>query len=120
MLLMSNAIPYRADPAISAGQVLWVVMVTVGLLLLAFIILLQLRRRGWLDAWTARAGSTGQALVNSRWQVSSQRISRRTVVHTMTREGQTVLLAESVAGISVTRLDVVEVKPQIEIDETGP
>lgn len=119
MLLLSGAIPYRADPAISAGQVLWVAFATIGLLALAFIILLQLRRRGLLDAWVARAGSTGQALVNARWQVSSQRISRKTVVHTMTREGQSVLVVESVEGISVTRLDVVEAKPKIEMDETG-
>ncbi|WP_312368412.1 hypothetical protein [Stenotrophomonas sp.] len=120
MLLLSSAIPYRADPAIGAGQVLGVVMATVGLLVVAFIILLQLRRRGWLDAWTASAGSTGKALVSARWQVSSQRISRRTMVHTMMREGQTVLVVESAAGVSVTRLDVVEAKSQIDRGETAP
>lgn len=120
MFLLCTAIPYRADPAVDAGQVLWVVMATVGLLALAFIILLQLRRRGWLDAWAVRAGGTTQAVVNTRWQVSSQRISRRTVVYTMTRESHSVLVVESAAGVSVTRLDAVEMKPQTEIGQTGP
>lgn len=101
MMVLSSAIPYRSDPAIGAGDVVWAGLIALGLLALAFIILLQLRRKGWLGAWTNGAPGTKGA---QRWNVQSQRISRRAVAHTLTREGHSLLVVETPSGIAIAPL----------------
>ncbi len=106
-------IPFRTDPVISTDYVMWIVIVTVGLLMLVGIILLQLHRRGWLDAWSS-VKRAGQAAPTKRWQVQSQRISRRTTVHTLHRPGCEVLVVESAQGVTVTAVPHMEqVRPEI-------
>ena len=103
MYLAATPIPFRSDPVVSGDYLLWIGVVTVGLLMLVAIILLQMRRRGWLDAWTS--GNTGRhATQATRWHVQSQRISRRTTVHTLQRPGCELLVVESAHGLSVTAL----------------
>ncbi|GEM_PF-2103197 len=115
MLVVAQPIPFRSDPVIGGDQVLWIVLATVGLLALAFVVLVHLRRKGWLNAWSV-GRPLPQAQVPPRWQVQSQRISRRTTVHTLSREGSALLVVESPNGVAVTALDT---KPAVPSTEGG-
>jgi len=99
----TSPIPFRADPALGGGEILWVMLATMGLLVLAFLVLAHMRRKGWLDRWlAARAGAASSAQV--KWEVETQRISRQTIVHTLKRPGHSLVVVESAAGVSVTVL----------------
>lgn len=100
-MMISSAIPYRSDPAVGAGDILWAGLIALGLLAVAFIVLLQLRRKGWLGAWT---NGTPGTKVASRWNVHSQRISRRAVAHTLTRDGYSMLVVETPNGVAMAPL----------------
>lgn len=101
MVVLSSAIPYRSDPAIGTSDVVWVGFVAIGLLALTFFILLQLRRKGWLDTWVR---GTVRITGAQRWSIQSQRISRRAVAHTLTGNGQAMLVVETANGIAIAPL----------------
>jgi hypothetical protein len=96
------AIPFRAEPAVSTGQVIWVVFATGALLLLTFLVLARARKKGWLDRWQLRKASDDRGASRSSWTVESQRVSRNILVHTLERSGQVLVLVESRTGVSVT------------------
>ena len=98
------AIPFRAEPAVSAGQVAWVVFVTAVLLLVTFLILLRARKAGWLSRWLVCGEPLGTVAPRQRWTVESQRVGRGLVVHTLEQHGQVLVLVESRTGITVTAL----------------
>lgn len=101
---MLAAIPFRAAPAVGAGQVIWVVVVTIALLAIAFFVLVRARRKGWLDRWLAQPATRVAGTARQSWAIESQRINRNIVVHTLERQGQTLVLVESRSGVSVTAL----------------
>lgn len=104
ILLVLGAIPFRAESAVSTGQVMWVIFATGALLLITFLILARVRKKGWLDRWLVRDASRGQGATRGSWSVDSQRVSRTILVHTLERSGQLLVLVESKSGVSVTAL----------------
>jgi hypothetical protein len=96
-------IPYRAETAVSGGELTGVLTATI-LVLAAFLVLaLYARKRGWLRklAPLAAAGQTGK-----RWRpdVQAQRISRLTTVYRIEDGTNAWLVVESTGQVSVSVL----------------
>ena len=97
------AIPYRAEPAVSGGELADVLSVTV-LLLAAFLALaLYARKRGWLRKLMP---STAASKTDKRWRldVYAQRISRLTTVYRIEDGTRAWLVVESTGQVSVSVL----------------
>lgn len=97
------AIPYRAEPAVSGGELTSVLAAT-GLLLALFLVLaLYARKRGWLRELMPLA-ATGQTGRRWRLDVHAQRISRLTTVYRIEDGTRAWLVVESTGQVSVSAL----------------
>lgn len=106
-------IPFRAEPAVSAGQVAWVIFVAAVLLLVTFLILLQAKKAGWLSRLLARGGPVSAVTARHQWTVDSQRVGGGLLVHTLERPGQMLVLVESRTGVTVTSLPAAGPAPAV-------
>lgn len=98
------AIPFRAEPAVSTGQVAWVILVTAALLLATLVVLLRARKAGWMSRWLGQNIPDGKGACGRMWRVETQRVSRGIVVHTLERPGQVLVLVESRTGVTAASL----------------
>jgi hypothetical protein len=102
MLATAARIPFKADPSIGPGQMIGVLVITLILLACAFALLAHARRRGWLDRWSAQGPGAPGKVGQAGWQTQSQRISRQTTVHTLSRKGRTLVIVESASSVALT------------------
>lgn len=95
-------IPFREEPAVSGSQVVSTFAITLLLLGLVWLAARHARRKGWLDRWAA-TNRSGPFESGVR-VVSSLRVSRQTVIHTVLDRERRYLLVESKANVSITPL----------------
>jgi hypothetical protein len=84
-----------------------VLLTTVLLLAVVLALLSYARRKGWLDRWRAGGQVHNRSTEKRFWVVDSQRISRHTTIHTLTKEGERVIVVESSAHVAtiVSQMD---------------
>lgn len=104
-------IPFRAEPAIAGGQMVGIVLVTFALLVATFILLAYGRKKGWLNRWQGRAPTLSAK--REYWNVESQRISRQTTVHTLSRAGRTLVVVESSGSVALTAVEFAATSPEV-------
>ena len=96
-------IPYRAESAVSAGQLTGILVVTVLLLGIFLALAMYAKKCGWLQK-LAPIGATRMA--DKRWQlrIQAQRISRFTTVYRVEDGACAWLIVESTVQVSVSAL----------------
>ena len=96
-------IPYRAETAVSAGQLTSVLLVTVLLLGIFLVLALYAKKRGWLQKLMP-ASAVRPAGTQWRLYVQAQRISRLTTVYKVEDGARAWLIVESAGQVSVSAL----------------
>lgn len=94
-------IPFKAESSIGVGQMVGVLGITLILLALAFALLVYARKKGWLNRWSAAGLEASGATRQIAWKAKSQRISRQTTVHTLSRQDRTLVIVESGTNVAV-------------------
>lgn len=98
-----TSIPYRAEPAVSGGELTGVLAATTLVLATFLMLALYAKRRGWLRKLSPlnAVNDTGK-----RWQlqVHAQRISRLTTVYRIEDGARSWLVVESTGQVSVSAL----------------
>lgn len=98
----TTPIPFREESAVSAAQLASTFAITLLLLGGVWLAARYARRKGWLDRWTGGNGPRAAAL--GVRVVSSHRVSRQTVIHTVADGERRYLLVESKANVSIAPL----------------
>lgn len=102
-IVVQSPIPYRAEPAVSGGELTSALVATV-LLLGAFLALaLYAKKRGWLQK-LAPLGAVNHPGKRLQLQVHTQRISRMTTVYRIEDGARAWLVVESTGQVAVSTI----------------